>query len=64
MPVEFGQPSIPAQTFFEVKNPYEHENDRDDPDGGSGTQGEEELFRFLHQVNTHAELSFSMQLLF
>lgn len=52
MPVEFRQLSIPGQTFLEVKNPSEHENDREDPGGGGGSQGEEELFRFLHRVNT------------
>lgn len=52
MPVEFRQLSIPGQTLLEVKNPSEHENDREDPGGGGGSQGEEELFRFLHRVNT------------
>lgn len=63
MPVEFGQPSLPVQTFLEVKNPSEHEKDRDDPGGDGGPQGQEEL-RVLHGVNTDAGVSFSMQLLF
>lgn len=48
MPVELGQSAVPGEAFPEVKNPCQHEDDRDDADGDGGAQRGQEPPEVLH----------------
>lgn len=49
MPVEFGEPSIPGQTFLEIQNPSEDEDYGNKAGGGGGTQSQQEVLQVLHR---------------
>lgn len=49
MPVEFGEPSIPGQTFLKIQNPSEDEDYGNKAGGGGGTQSQQEVLQVLHR---------------